>query len=305
MERPDLTTPSPVATLLEYKFNRFLGGGAAAAVYEATDLALQRTVAIKVLTKPNEKEAVRRFAREGLLMGRLDHPNLVAVHASGYARGMQFLVLQYVSGFSAFELVERLGPLPAAVAAEIALQASRGLLYAHENGVLHRDVKPSNLLVNRDGVVKVADFGISRDLDNESRITATNQILGTMNYVAPEQVAGDPADERSDIYALGATLHHLLSGVVPFRAETPTRVLMRRMDEEPPRLERGSGISGEICAQVGRMMAKDPRDRPASMAEVGVELLRACQGAEPFPSPLELSKLARQVEQSGPSGNRA
>lgn len=292
---PDLTSLSPVSALHEYKFVRYLGGGEFAAVYEGLDLHLKRAVAIKVLTKPQDTVLAHRFHREAELMAKLDHPNVVAIHAAGNARGLFFLVLQLVRGYSAFELLTRKGTLGVGMAVEIGIQASRGLLAAHEAGILHRDVKPSNLLVDREGVVKVADFGIGKEVDSASRLTGTEQILGTMNYVSPELCEGAEIDHRADIYGLGATIYHLVSGRIPYEDKNPGRVLTRRFNEPPPTLRGIPDVPGELANLVDRMMEREPDARPKDMAEVGREIQRAAQGLEHPSSPLDLSLLVREL----------
>ena len=204
-----------------YKLDRRLGVGGMATVQLAFDTRLERNVAVKLLAEHLAEDAsfVSRFRREALAAARLVHPNIVQVFdfGSDHDSGRQFIVMEYVDGFSCAELLRDRGPMPPRDAVEILTQACRGLDYAHRNGVVHRDVKPGNLMVNTDGVVKLADFGIAKAAE-QSDITKVGSVLGTAAYLSPEQARGEPAGPASDIYALGVVSFQLMAGRLPYEA---------------------------------------------------------------------------------------
>lgn len=281
--------------LLDYQVVRFIAGGGMARLYEAIDVRLDRPVALKVMLPAVDPELEKRFEREGRLLAKLQHPHLIAVHASGTARGLRFLVLEYVHGATPWELVSLTGPLPPEIAVEAVLQASRGLLAAHEAGIIHRDLKPENLIINRDGVVKVLDFGIGKDLSSQSFLTSAGAVVGTANYVAPESLTCAPVDERADIYGLGLTLYHLITGEIPYDVSPTVRVLQLVRSEPAPRLDGRTGVSPELAEVCTRMTSKSPELRQRDMAEVGRDLANAALTLSAPSSPYELATLVRKV----------
>src|ERR671931_2227433 len=198
-------------------------------VYKARDSLLERNVALKVLHEQYnaDEDFVERFKREARSVAQLQHPNIVTVIDRGEEEGKQYIVFEYVDGENLKELVVRKGRLEIPEALEIALEIARGLAFAHEHGLVHRDVKPQNVLLNGDGRAKVTDFGIARSLDVEHGVTQTGTVLGTSNYIAPEQASGNPVGPRTDVYSLGVVLFELLTGEVPFPGESFVAVAMK------------------------------------------------------------------------------
>ena len=246
-----------------YKLDRRLGVGGMATVQLAFDTRLERNVAVKLLAEHLAEDAsfVSRFRREALAAARLVHPNIVQVFdfGSDQQSGRQFIVMEYVDGHSCAELLRDRGPMSARDAVEILSQACRGLDYAHRNGVVHRDVKPGNLMVNTDGVVKLADFGIAKAAE-QSDITKVGSVLGTAAYLSPEQARGEPAGPASDIYALGVVSYQLMAGRLPYEAASLTDLARLQESGPPPRLQdEARDVPPALAAAVARALARDPR----------------------------------------------
>jgi WD40 repeat protein/tRNA A-37 threonylcarbamoyl transferase component Bud32 len=273
----------------QYELIGKLRRGGMGTVYRAMHTRLKRLVAIKLL-RPDRIDhhgAVARFLREMEAVGRLDHPNLVRAYDAGEADGRHFLAMELVVGDDLRRLVGRLGPLSVPDACEVVRQAARGLQHAHENGLVHRDVKPSNLMVTVDGTIKLLDLGLARLADGESGHsghTTTDRVLGSGDYLAPEQ-AEDPrqADARSDLYALGCTLYFLLAGHAPFedtRHNTFGRKLLAHATERVPNLARHRpDLPKGLVNLLERMLAKRPANRPTNMAEVEQALVAWATGS--------------------------
>jgi serine/threonine protein kinase len=262
-----------------------LGRGGMGTVYKARHRELDKVVAVKVLSTASQ-QAVARFRTEMKAVGRLDHPNIVAAHDAGQVGDMHYLVMDFVEGLDLARLAERAGPLSVADACELARQAAVGLRHAHDRGLVHRDVKPSNLMLARGGV-KVLDLGLARmrGPGPAEGATASGVLLGTADYVAPEQIGqAQTADGRADVYGLGATLYFLLAGVPPFGGEGhPSwidKLRAHREEPVPPLRERRAEVPPALAALVGAMLAKAPADRPASMAEVAESLRPFAAGAD-------------------------
>jgi eukaryotic-like serine/threonine-protein kinase len=264
-----------------YELEELVGTGGMSSVYRAHDRMLERDVALKVLHQEftADRDYVERFRREARSVAQLSHPNIVTVIDRGEQDGRQYIVFEYVRGENLKALVQRVGPLPEEDAVRLALQIARALGFAHDNGLVHRDVKPQNVLLNGDGQAKVTDFGIARSLD-VGGLTQTGTVMGTSDYIAPEQARGSQVDAQSDIYSLGAVLYELLTGEVPFPGDNFVAVAMRHINEPPPSVrERRPDVSPRLDAVIRRAMAKEPRDRFGSMDELCAEL-SACLAPE-------------------------
>jgi predicted Ser/Thr protein kinase len=261
-----------------YVLEELVGTGGMSSVYRAHDRLLERTVALKVLHQQygNDEEYVERFRREARSVATLSHPNIVTVIDRGEHEGRQFIVFEYVEGENLKRLIERRGPAPVSTALELAMQIARGLSFAHQQGLIHRDVKPQNVLMNGDGQAKVTDFGIARSLDVKHGMTQTGTVLGTSDYIAPEQAQGQRVDEHTDVYSLGVVLYEMLLNEVPFPGENFVAVAMRHINEEPPSIrDKRPDVPVRVEAAVHRAMAKDPQARFQTMAEFCQEL-EAC-----------------------------
>jgi serine/threonine-protein kinase len=261
-----------------YELEELVGTGGMSSVFRAHDSQLERQVAIKILHQhyADDPEYLERFRREARAVARLTHPNIVTVIDRGDDDGRQFIVFEHVEGENLKELILRTGRLPVRRALELALATADGLAFAHEHGLVHRDVKPQNVLLSREGDVKVTDFGIARSLHVEHGVTQTGTVLGTGEYLAPEQASGKPVSPATDVYSLGVVLWELLAGDVPFVGENFVAVALRHVNEAPPSLhERRSDVTPRLGAAVERALAKDPARRFPSMAAFAKEL-RAC-----------------------------
>jgi eukaryotic-like serine/threonine-protein kinase len=259
-----------------YELEELLGSGGMSSVYRARDTLLERDVALKVLHEHHHEddEYVERFRREARAVARLSHPNIVTVIDRGDDQGRQFIVFEHVDGETLKDVVDR-GPLDVQAALEVTIAVARGLAFAHAHDIVHRDVKPQNVLLNADGEVKVTDFGIARSLDVEG-VTQSGTVLGTSNYIAPEQATGRSADVRTDVYSLGVVLFELLTGELPFEGDSFVAVAMQHVHEAPPSLlERRGDVTARVAHAVDRALEKDPDDRFQSMDELIAEL-EAC-----------------------------
>src|SRR5262245_17247701 len=244
-------------------------------VYKARDSLLERNVAVKVLHPQydEDEEFVERFKREARSAARLQHPNIVTVIDRGEDGGRQYIVFEHIDGENLKEFLVRRGRLDVREALEIALEIARALSFAHGHGLVHRDVKPQNVLLNGDGRAKVTDFGIARSLDVESGMTQTGTVLGTSNYLAPEQANGQPVDAESDVYSLGIVLYELLAGEVPFPGESFVVVAMKHLHEPPPSiLDKRRDVPVRVADAIDCALEKDPAQRFPSMAAFAAEL---------------------------------
>jgi predicted Ser/Thr protein kinase len=258
-----------------YEVEELVGTGGMSSVFRAHDRLLDRKVALKVLHQQftDDADYVERFRREARAVAALSHPNIVTVIDRGEHGSRQFIVFEYIDGENLKALIQRRGPAPVTTALELALQIARGLSFAHQQGLVHRDVKPQNVLLNGDGQAKVTDFGIARSLDVQHGMTQTGTVLGTSDYIAPEQAQGQRVDEHTDVYSLGVVLYEMLTNEVPFPGENFVAVAMRHINEPPPPIrDKRPDVSPRLEAAVHRAMAKRPEDRFQTMADFCREL---------------------------------
>ena len=272
-----------------YELGARLGVGGMSTVVSAFDERLEREVAIKLLAEhlADDDQFVTRFRREALAAARLVHPNIVQVFDFGLdqASHRHYIAMELVRGQSGAVILRDEGVLEVREALSIVAQACRGLEYAHRNGVVHRDVKPGNLLRGEDGVVKLADFGIAKAISEESSITQVGSVLGTAAYLAPEQAAGEQAGPAADLYALGVVTYQFLSGRLPYEAQSLTELALKQQREVPPRLdELNHEVTPQLAMAVDRALALDPRQRPASADDLRRALADGVRGVGPATS---------------------
>ena len=224
------------ARIGDYELRRELGRGGMGVVYEAHEVTLDRTVALKILPRKfsSDPAYVARFLNEARAAARLDHPNIVMVHVVGEAAGRRFIAMELVRGAPLSSQIRAEQPLPALKALSLVRQVAAALSAAHAHGVIHRDIKPQNIMVDTEGRVKVLDFGLAKLHGSTAALTATGASLGTPRYMAPEQIQGRPADARTDIYSLGIVLFELLAGRPAFDADSPMAVMYQIAHEGPP-----------------------------------------------------------------------
>lgn len=251
-----------------------VGGGGMADVYRAHDELLDRSVAVKVLRSgfTNDEDFVERFRREAQAAAKLSHPNIVNIYDVGRDEEVYYIVMEYISGETLKEKIEREAPLPLETAINTAIEIAEALEHAHQNNLVHCDIKPHNILMMRSGRIKVTDFGIARAVTSAT-MTQTGTILGSVHYFSPEQAKGGAVGAKSDIYSLGVVLYEMLTGTVPFTGETPISIALKHLQEEPkPLREINSEISPLVEAIVLKAMAKDPEARFADISEMIADL---------------------------------
>jgi serine/threonine protein kinase len=268
-----------------YRLDGRLGFGGMSTVHLALDLRLERQVAVKLLAEhlADDPTFVSRFQREAQAAARLVHPNIVQVFDSGQDErtAQYFIVMEYIEGSSGAEILRDDGWLEVEEALSIIEQACEGLHYAHRHGVVHRDVKPGNLLRAREGDVKLADFGIAKATE-ESSITQVGSVLGTAAYLAPEQARGEEAGPRADLYALGVVTYQLISGRLPYEASSLTELALKQQQEEPPTLDTVvAAVGPELADAVAIALALDPLDRYSTAREMGRALRDGANGIAP------------------------
>jgi serine/threonine-protein kinase len=279
-----MTTSEEIAGTLfagRYRLERKLGSGGMADVWLASDQELGRRVAVKILhgRYASDAQFVERFRREATHAAGLSHPNIVSIFDRGEVDGSYFIVMEYVEGRTLKELLVSRGPCPVPVAISYTRQILAALRYAHRNGIIHRDIKPHNVIVDREGRVKVTDFGIARA--GASQMTEAGSIIGTAQYLSPEQARGAPVEESSDLYSSGVVLYELLTGKVPFAGETAVEIAMKHLSQAP---EAPSALRPEIPRDLDlvvlRALAKEPADRYRSASEMDRDLELVARGEE-------------------------
>ncbi len=265
-----------------------LGSGGMSNVYRATDRILERTVAVKVLAEhlSDDERFVARFRREALAVAKLIHPNIVQVYDTGVDEGRHYIVMEYVEGRSGAQLLQKQGPLDSEATAEIGIQACAGLDYAHRRGIIHRDVKPGNLMIvggpvgGGEMTVKLTDFGIARAIE-QTRITQVGSVVGTAAYLSPEQVRGEEATPATDVYALGVVLYQFLTGRLPYEGSSLAELAVRQQNERPlPPSTYNEDVPETQGAAVLRALEGDPTRRYASADELAGGLRLGLQGED-------------------------
>jgi eukaryotic-like serine/threonine-protein kinase len=294
-----------------YEIGERLGSGGMSSVHQATDLILERTVAVKILAEhlSDDERFVARFRREALAVAKLIHPNIVQVYDTGIDEGRHYIVMEYVQGRSGAQILQRHGPLDGETTAEIGAQACAGLDYAHRRGIIHRDVKPGNLMIvggpvgGGEMTMKLTDFGIARAVE-QTRITQVGSVVGTAAYLSPEQVRGEEATPATDVYALGVVLYQFLTGRLPYEGSTLAELAVRQQNEKPlPPSTYNDEVPEMLGAAVLRALEGDPNRRYASASEFAGGLALGMQG-EDVTLPLEEGTAATNVLGTGETATR-
>ncbi len=283
----------PGAVLGPYRIHKNIGRGGMGHVFLAEHEETKQRVALKVLSPDlaTHPDFVARFHREARLLAGLDDDCVARVFFSGAAEGVPFFAMEFVEGRNLEEVLRDEGRLPPSRAFDLMVATARGLAAAAKRGLIHRDVKPTNLLLDGQGRLKLVDFGLARTVDSESRLTVTGAVIGTPYYLSPEQGLGKPVDMRSDIYSLGATFYHLLCGSVPFEAESPVAIIMRHVNQPPdPLTKRSKHVPEPLARIVMRCMAKDPVRRYQDYDELIADL-EAARAGKPIVAPPESASI--------------
>lgn len=270
-----------------YRLEGRLGAGGMSTVYLAVDSVLQRKVAVKLLAEhlAEDEAFVARFKREALAAARLTHPNVVQVYDSGIDDSRHYIVMEYVPGRSVAQLLKEKGRLDVDEAVDIVCQACEGLKYAHSKGIVHRDIKPGNLMIANDGTIKLADFGIAKAAE-ETRITQAGSVVGTAAYLSPEQAHGEEAGVASDIYSLGVVTYQLLAGRLPYEYSSLTELALKQQTQPlEPLPSLNDLVSPELDRAISRALARQPQNRFADAGEMAEALRKGAAGiAVPMPT---------------------
>ncbi|MCV7278857.1 Stk1 family PASTA domain-containing Ser/Thr kinase [Mycolicibacterium flavescens] len=281
-----MTSPQHLSD--RYELGDILGFGGMSEVHLARDLRLHRDVAIKVLRADLARDPsfYLRFRREAQNAAALNHPAIVAVYDTGEAETptgpLPYIVMEYVEGVTLRDIVHSDGPMEAKRAIEVIADACQALNFSHQHGIIHRDVKPANIMISKTGAVKVMDFGIARALADANSVTQTAAVIGTAQYLSPEQARGEKVDARSDVYSLGCVLYEILTGEPPFVGDSPVAVAYQHVREDPvPPSQRNPAISPELDAVVLKSLAKNPDNRYQTAAEMRTDLVRVHSGEQP------------------------
>ncbi len=303
-----MTTPQHLSD--RYELGEILGFGGMSEVHLARDLRLHRDVAVKVLRADLARDPsfYLRFRREAQNAAALNHPAIVAVYDTGEAETpngpLPYIVMEYVEGVTLRDIVHTEGPMPAQRAIETIADACQALNFSHQHGIIHRDVKPANIMISKAGAVKVMDFGIARAIaDSGNPMTQTSAVIGTAQYLSPEQARGETVDARSDVYSLGCVLYEILTGQPPFVGDSPVAVAYQHVREDPvPPSQRHAGISPELDAVVLKSLAKNPDNRYQTAAEMRADLIRVHSGEAPdAPKVLTDAERTSLLASSGPT----
>jgi eukaryotic-like serine/threonine-protein kinase len=305
-----------------YELKDRLGSGGMSTVYGATDRVLERTVAVKILAEhlSDDEKFVARFRREALAVARLIHPNIVQVYDTGVDSDRHYIVMEYVEGRSVAQLLQRRGRLGSEVAGQIGIQACAGLEYAHRQGIIHRDVKPGNLMViggpagkpegrlhdppTDEMTVKLTDFGIARAAE-QTRLTQVGSVVGTAAYLAPEQARGDEATPAADVYALGVVIYQMLTARLPWEGSTLAELAIRRESESPlPPTSYDSSVPETLSTAVLRALEGNVADRYSSAKELSAALQAGLAGREP-PAPADEAPTRAIAVGAGTAATRA
>src|SRR6201991_3280615 len=271
-----------------YETRQRLGSRGVVEVYKGAHRILERTVAVKILAEPlsDDERFVARFKREALAVAKLIHPNIVQVYDTGVDEGRHYIVMEYVEGRSGAQILSRQGPVEAEIAAEIGIEACAGLDYAHRRGIIHRDVKPGNLMISGgpvgggEMIVKLTDFGIARAIE-QTRITQVGSVVGTAAYLAPEQVRGEEATPATDVYALGVVLYQFLTGRLPYEGSSLAELAVRQQNETPlPPSTYNDEVPEPLGAAVLRALEGDTHKRYASADEFATGLQMGLEGED-------------------------
>lgn len=284
-----------------YEIKRMIGGGGMANVYLAWDTILGREVAVKVLRAEyaNEKEFIARFDREAQAASSLSHPNIVSIYDVGEEDHVLYMVMEYVDGMTLKEYIQHFSPIPVSEAVDIMKQIASAISHAHENDIVHRDIKPQNILINKNGQVKVTDFGIAMALSATS-LTQTNSILGSVHYLSPEQARGGQATKKSDIYSIGIVFFELLTGRIPFSGQSPVAIALKHLQTDTPSVRSSNPeVPQSVENIVLRATAKDPFHRYANVYEIEEALERALDpdrlNEAPYEAPVEIGEETKAI----------
>ena len=254
-----------------YEIIEKVGNGGMATVYKATDLVLKRYVAVKILRDEftTDEEFIKRFETEAQSAARLVHPNIVSIFDVGVDNGIYYIVMELIKGKTLKEIiVEERGPLPWKWSVNVAIQIASALEMAHKNNIIHRDIKPHNIIITEDGIAKVTDFGIAKAVSN-STITAFGTTIGSVHYFSPEHARGGYTDAKSDLYSLGVVMYEMVTGKVPFDADTPVSVALKHMQEEPvPPIEMNPHLPEAVNKIILKALKKDPMYRYQTATEL-------------------------------------
>ncbi len=306
-----MSTPTPQHLSDRYQLGEIIGFGGMSEVHRARDLRLHRDVAVKVLRADLARDPsfYLRFRREAQNAAALNHPAIVAVYDTGEAATpagpLPYIVMEYVDGVTLRDVIHNDGPMPPRRALEVIADACQALNFSHQHGIIHRDVKPANIMISKTGAVKVMDFGIARALaDGGNSVTQTAAVIGTAQYLSPEQARGEAVDARSDVYSLGCVLYEILTGEPPFVGDSPVAVAYQHVREDPaPPSQRRPDISPELDAVVLKALAKNPDNRYQSAADMRADLVRVHSGEQPE-APKVLTAAERTMMMASRPGGR-